>query len=391
MIRKSILTISLVVFLFSLTGCVDVIVETPTVIEKVDTPLYGIGNLLTIDESDLNALIEDFIGSEYTTYESIIEVSAADQLADEVQRDIEEKLNQTNWRLEQDWSDVGAHSMSRWQKDDLQLIILTFDNLSTEDIRVFKLAYGIDGLNESDTMTLAHIITLDPELPELASTPEAPSSDEADISFEPTSAIPDPDNLIINGYFLEAFDGWQRQLVDEGGSSKAKIADFGSSKFNRALHVEHEGLGEVYFYQDVDVPSSDVTFSCSFNTNSTEGPIFGFSGTGFALIVLIYQDAQGNDLGFTRIINFNENLFAGTAFVGAPEKLSDTNTSHNYQVESEKTYVNYEINIQKELDNNLLGIESSEVDSILILLIVGANDKGASAELKISDLVLKEN
>jgi len=219
---------------------------------------------------------------------------------------------------------------------------------------------------------------------------EATPTEEIEIMFEPTQAVPDPENLINNGYFLDDFDGWQRELVDEGGSSKISIINFGSSLFNRALHIEHEGLGEIYFYQDVDIPSTDLVFSCSFNASSTEGPIIGFSGTGFTIIGIVYLDSQNNSLGFTRIINFNESLFAGTSFVGAPEELSDTNTTHNYEVESGNTYADFTIDINKELNNNLLGIDPTAVDAIEIMLIVGSTDSSASAELTISDIVLKE-
>jgi len=219
---------------------------------------------------------------------------------------------------------------------------------------------------------------------------DATPTQEIEIIYEPTQAEPDPDNLIKNGYFLDEFDGWQRELVDEGGSSKISITNFGSSLFNRALHIEHEGLGKIYFYQDVVIPSTNLVFSCSFNASSTEGPIIGFSGTGFTIIGIVYLDSQNNTLGFTRIINFNESLFAGTSFVGAPEELSDTNTTHNIEVESETTYADFTIDINKELNNNLLGIDPTAVDAIEIMFIVGSTDSSASAELTISDIVLKE-
>lgn len=212
---------------------------------------------------------------------------------------------------------------------------------------------------------------------------------EDPIAFEPTPSEPDPDNLIINGYFLDNYSGWKRELIDEGGSSKTNIVSFGSSQFNRALHLSHEGLGDIIFSQTIEIPSTNLVFSASFNATSTEGLIWGFSGTGYAMIVISYEDVNGEQLGFTRIINFNENLFAGSAFVGSPEKLSDTNTSHNHEIDSEKTYKDFSINIGNELQNNLLGINESDVKAITIAFIVGSNDKNASAELIVADVVLK--
>ena len=87
----------------------------------------------------------------------------------------------------------------------------------------------------------------------------------------------------------------------------------------------------------------------------------GFSGSGYAMIGIIYLDAEEEMLGITRIINFNESLFAGTAFVGAPDKLSDTNTIHNLTIESNKVYKTFSIDIKKEINNNLLGIDPEEI------------------------------
>ena len=225
----------------------------------------------------------------------------------------------------------------------------------------------------------------------VAQTPTMTSVEETQepFVFEPTLPVPDPNNLVINGYFLEDYSGWTRDLIDEGGSSKTNIVNFGSSQFNRALQLTHEGLGDIIFWQSLDIPTTNLIFSASFNATSTQGPIWGFSGTGYAMIVISYQDDVGNELGFTRIINFNENMFAGSAFVGSPEKLSDSNTTHNYQIDSDKTYHNFTIDIQNELQNNLLGINASDVKSVTIAFIVGSNDKNASAELIVADVLLK--
>ena len=229
---------------------------------------------------------------------------------------------------------------------------------------------------------------LSPEIEQ--TTAPTPQATEITIPFEPTAPEPDPGNLLVNGYFLDGYDGWKRELIDEGGSSKTNIVSFGSSQFNKALHLKHEGLGDIIFTQTVNVPSTNLVFSASFNASSTEGLIWGFSGTGYAMIIISYEDTYGEQLGFTRIINFNENLFAGSAFVGSPEKLSDSNTTHNYQIDSDKTYMNFSIDIQNELQNNILGINAAEVKSITIAFIAGSNDKNATADLIVGDVVLKQ-
>ena len=87
-------------------------------------------------------------------------------------------------------------------------------------------------------------------------------------------------------------------------------------------------------------------------------------------------------------MNINESIFAGTAFIGAPESISDTNNQHNIMIESGKLYSHYSLNVKQEIESNLLGIDPSEVAYIEIVLIVGSNDKDAGASLKISDIVL---
>jgi len=222
-------------------------------------------------------------------------------------------------------------------------------------------------------------------------TGDSSGSKMEEILFIPTQSQPDPENLIMNAYFLEDYANWKRDLIDEGGSSKMSIVNSQNSLFDRALYMNQTGLGTLTFEQQIPISSIDLTFSATFIMKATAGLIYGFSGSGYALIVIDYLDAAGESLGFTRILNVNENLFAGSAFIGAPEKISDTNYMHNIQVESDKVYKNYELNISKEVNENLLGINSSDIRSIKIVLIVGSNDKNASGTLTVSDLVLKPN
>lgn len=228
------------------------------------------------------------------------------------------------------------------------------------------------------------------ELPSESNEPVPTATEFTSIPFEPTPPTPDPDNLVKNGYFLEDFDYWKRILEDEGGSSKTNIVPFNSSDYGRALHLDHEGLGLVQFYQTIPISNLDLEFSATFQAFSTEGLIMGFSGTGYALIGIIYLDAEEEMLGATRIINFNENLFAGTAFVGAPDKLKDTNSIHNIPIESEEVYKYFTIDIKKEVNNNLLGIDPEQIKFIQIAFAAGSNDEDAGADLYISEIELTQ-
>ena len=209
------------------------------------------------------------------------------------------------------------------------------------------------------------------------------------IQFEPTLPAPDPANLIVNGYFLDEFTEWKRELTDEGGSSKAAIVESNNSPFNRALQIQQRGLGNISFSQLVPVNSINLTFSVTFESTATEGVIWGFSGTGYAAIILDYYDYYMQSLGYTMLATINESPFAGGPAVGAPDKIADTNTERYIRIESDQVQKNYTLNLASEITENLLGINPADVCYVKITLAAGSNDKDAEGTLTVSDLVLK--
>jgi len=88
-------------------------------------------------------------------------------------------------------------------------------------------------------------------------------------------------------------------------------------------------------------------------------------------------------------LNVNEDFFAGTNFVGAPEAVSDTNTVHNIRIASGEQLDIY-LRIKDEISSNLLGVDITEVKYIRIALLVGSQDKKAKGILQVSDILLKE-
>lgn len=216
-----------------------------------------------------------------------------------------------------------------------------------------------------------------------------PEPEVINIPFEPTGATPDPDNLVQNGYFLEDYNSWVRDLVDEGGSSKIRIVNSSNSRFDRELQMEQDGKGNLILSQTLSLPSPYVTFTATFELSSTYGVMWALNGSGYGLIVLAYEDSNHETLGFTRIMNASESVFAGTGMLGAPELISDTNRVHNIQVDSDKVYKDFSLEVYKEISENLLAIDPGEVAYIKIALAVGAPDSGSSGTLTISDIVIK--
>lgn len=266
----------------------------------------------------------------------------------------------------------------------LMVLLSACTSTSSSDLQAFQQLIDAQAtlVAVQQTQTQASIPT------EVRDPTATPLPEGYEIVFQATRSLPDPTNLIQNGYFLEDYDYWTRDLADEGGSSKMSITSSNNSIVDRALKMEHSGKGHLALSQRVPVENVDLEFSATFYTTSSEGLIFGFSGSGFVIIGLGYVDANGDMIGFTRIINVNESIFAGSAFYGAPESISDTNSEHNIMIESGELYGKYSIDVLDEINSNLLGINANDVKYIDVILLVGSNDKDAGSSLLISDIVL---
>ena len=225
---------------------------------------------------------------------------------------------------------------------------------------------------------------------EISVEPSATSEPEViNIPFEPTIASHDPDNLVQDGYFLDDYESWVRDLVEEGGSSKLSIVNSENSRFDRELQMEQAGKGNLILSQTLPLPSPYVTFTATFEMSSSYGVMWALNGSGCGMIVLVYEDSYHETLGFTRILNASESVFAGTGMLGAPEQFSDTNRVHNMQVDSDKVYKDFSLEVYKEISENLLAIDPNKVAFITIALAVWAPDSGSGGALAISDIVIK--
>ena len=196
-------------------------------------------------------------------------------------------------------------------------------------------------------------------------------------------------NLLINGGFLERYDGWKRQIGDiTKGSSQTEIISFPHGKSGKALHIRHKGEGYFQFSQIVFVPGPDLIFSASFQASSNEGMIIGFSGTGIVQIGLQYFDENGGKLGETVFVNYVKNPFADTPLIGVPRRNPDTYKTHYIEFSKDRFYQEYGIDIRQEIENNLLGIEPDDVRQIAVVLWCGATHPQAGSELWITDILL---
>lgn len=192
----------------------------------------------------------------------------------------------------------------------------------------------------------------------------------APTAFVPTQAAPDPNDLVVNGSFVNGFDGWTRELLDNGGSSKAHIISFGSGRFGSALHIENEGKGGIYFWQSVSLPNLNFDFSATFISRANAG-LFG--GGSQSDVVIVYLDSQEQELGRTIVSNKPGTAFTDTNLYGAPQTPKDTNQEHYFFVKNDTVIKDFRLNLSSEVQENLLGINAGQVAKVKIILATGGS------------------
>lgn len=239
----------------------------------------------------------------------------------------------------------------------------TEENLVKETEEVFVPTPAVE-VEETEAIESGDVEVIEPEEVEEAE----PTAIE--IPFEPTASTPDPDNLVKNGYFLDGYDYWERELVDEGGSSKMSIRESNNSDFDRELWMNQEGKGSLMLKQLVPIPTTRVIFSATFQISRRTG----YSWYGYSYINLLYYDTEQEYLGHTRINTYD---------------ITDTNTEHNIKLSMDTVYKNYTIDIHKEITENLLGIDPSLVMYIQIELLAGSNYPNYDSTLIVSDIMIK--
>jgi TolB-like protein len=199
-------------------------------------------------------------------------------------------------------------------------------------------------------------------------------------------------NLLINGDFSRQYEGWKKQVGDiTKGYSQAAIMAFAHGRTGKALHIRHKGEGNIQLMQLVRVPGPDLTFRASFQVRSHEGMISGFSGSGVVQIGLVYLDESGNKLGETILVNYVKNPFADTPLIGVPRRADDSYKTHFVDIEKGRFYKDYQINLKKEIEDNIMGLNAADIRQIAVILWCGATHSQAGSELWITDISLKKH
>jgi|GEM_PF-2487523 len=209
-----------------------------------------------------------------------------------------------------------------------------------------------------------------------------------DTAYRPTP-LDESGNVVRNGGFQDRFAEWTRAVDGSRGKGTNEIVSFADARSGYALHLAYEGRGSLLFTQKVSVAGPDYVFRGTFRATSHEGPMIGFSGTGIATVMLQYLDKDGKVLGITSFYNYVKNPLAETPLVGVPRRGNGGNDVHYIDVEKERLYKDYELDIRREIEENLIGVVAEQVRTIDVVLYCGASDDGAGAELWATDLSLR--
>lgn len=239
----------------------------------------------------------------------------------------------------------------------------------------------------SDTPRSGRSASPDPAAVPVAPPPAA-RAPVVDSVYRPPQ-VDDSGDLVRNGGFQSRFAEWTRSVEGARGKGTNEIVSFADARSGYALHLTYEGAGGLVFAQTVPVSGAGYVFRGTFRASSHEGPMIGFSGTGIATVMLQYLDGDGRVLGITSFYSYVQNPLANTPLVGVPRRGNGGNSVHYIDVEKERLYKDYELDIQREIEENLLGVVPDQIRTITIALYCGATDDGAGAELWASDLSLR--
>lgn len=146
--------------------------KSPSNESRENIPLYTNLNEISLDEEDRRMFVTDVLGYEYLLYASTTNISWSEDTGDEVREQLDRKLPDEKWRIETDWVNIGYDQLlvSEWKKGDLGLLIVVYDNLSSEDINSLNKKYGIADLAPGSTLVLSHAVDKTQTLPNTTAT-----------------------------------------------------------------------------------------------------------------------------------------------------------------------------------------------------------------------------
>lgn len=162
--------------------------------------------------------------------------------------------------------------------------------------------------------------------------------------------------LLINGDFEQDLSiGWQRDSVGSYIYIDRATTYDGDPNYEAKVHKDYAGTGIAALHQTVDVPSTDLTFTCNAKVWAYDNDADTLTWAG-AAVKIMYLNSSGTLLGETRICDFT-----------APGTWQNSSTRHLIMV-SDSFWHNYALNIDDEITNNLPGVNPAQVAKIKVAL-----------------------
>lgn len=166
--------------------------KSPNSSSRESIPLYSNHKEITLAEEDKRVLVTDMLGYEYLLYQSSTNISWSEDTGRDVREQLDAKLPEEKWRLEFDWVDWMGYDqllVSKWKKGDMALMVVVWDNLTSENTSTLNKKYGISAPTPGSTLILSHATDLSQPLPDITATVQAESqSSTATAEFASFSA-----------------------------------------------------------------------------------------------------------------------------------------------------------------------------------------------------------
>ena len=131
-----------------------------------DFPVHKKATVIPISPSDVERLVVDNFGYEFTLYKNTLDLRMSDEEYAAIYSDLEEQLIDGGWRNE------SSVPVETWGKD-TQLYFLSIESLSSGKIDQYRRSYGIKDLEPGQNLILTYVLDTNEILPNPTETARA--------------------------------------------------------------------------------------------------------------------------------------------------------------------------------------------------------------------------
>lgn len=144
-----------------LAGCarLNSVTPTPAPVSSSDDEIlvFPSGNPISPTAENRSKFIVNLLGPDYLEFSSSTRFYWVEATAGEIGLSLGERLSDFGWHAKTDWDHQNALILSTWEKDDLELSILLFDDLDSVGIDSLSENYGILVPVKGSTLLVMHM------------------------------------------------------------------------------------------------------------------------------------------------------------------------------------------------------------------------------------------